>query len=359
MNAPSNPGLFQRIAPGPQVGAPPSLEQVPLDRLQVDPAYQRATDGRQSRRIINGMIRQWDWSLCQPLVVARRGDGGLYVLDGQHRLEGARARGDIYYLPCVINAGLDLAGEARTFVRINTERQKLSDSDVFIGMLAAGDADAVAVQDVMEETGWRLARTKNVKAWKPGQLICGPMLVRMRKARGEQAVRFALATLRAAYPETPVTITATMLAALGEIFDGDDMAGLTTAKLAEAIGALEPHRWPIRAAKRRERFNGESNQTVLAQCMIHAAKGQPDAAFGHLGTNAPIPPAPTPSTGHPAIAERSGPQTPMAPAASASAAAPSPFGTIGKGWCDQCDQLRSKAQAATCGDRFCKLRPHA
>ncbi len=345
------------VAIGPQVGAPPSLEQVPLGRLLVDPAYQRAIDGKQSRKIISGMIKLWDWSLCQPLAVSRRADGGLYVLDGQHRLEGARARGDILYLPCVINAGLDLAGEARTFVKINTERQKLSDSDVFLGMLAAGDGDAVAVQGIMESTGWSLARTKNCAIWKPGQLICGPMLMRMLKARGEHAVRFALATLRAAYPETAVTVTATLLAALGEIFDGEDMAGLTAAALADAIGATEPRRWRIRAARRRERFTGESEQTALAQCMIAAAKGQGEAAFGHPATAAPAPAlAPAPSTGHPAIATRVAP-TGAAPRLAA-LPAKSPFGSEGKGWCDQCQSLRSRLYATTCADRFCKLRPH-
>jgi hypothetical protein len=349
MNAPANPGQFQRVQRGPQIGAPLSLEQVPLDRLQVDPAYQRATDGTQSRRIINSMIKQWDWSLCQPLAVSRRGDGGLYVLDGQHRLEGARARGDIFFLPCVINAGLDLAGEARTFVKINTERQKLSDSDVFLGMLAAGDFDAVSVQSIMEATGWALARTKNTAVWKPGQLICGPMLVRMLKLRGEHAVRFALSTLRAAYPETPVTVTATLLAALGEIFDGEHMAGLSTATLAKAIGAVEPRRWRIRAAKRRELFGGESEQTALAQCMIAAAKGQGEAAFGAPATDAPglrPPPAAPIAPPAPAVARQRQP----APRGA------DPFGTRGKGWCEQCEQLRSRELAASCISRFCKLR---
>ena len=40
--APRGDKRFAQV--GPQVGAPPSLEQIPVDRLQVDAAYQRATD---------------------------------------------------------------------------------------------------------------------------------------------------------------------------------------------------------------------------------------------------------------------------------------------------------------------------
>jgi hypothetical protein len=67
----------------PQQGNPPSLEWCSVDRLSVDRAYQRATDSPASRKIIAAMVKGWDWTLCQPLVVSRRADGGLFILDGQ------------------------------------------------------------------------------------------------------------------------------------------------------------------------------------------------------------------------------------------------------------------------------------
>lgn len=346
--------IAQQVPLGPQVGAPPSIEQVTLDRLKVDSAYQRSIDGEASRRIINGMIRQWNWALCQPLAVARRDDGGLYVLDGQHRLEGARRRGDIHFLPCVITSGLGVAGEAGTFVKLNTQRQRLSQVEVFRGMLAAGDPDAVAVQALLEQTGWRLTRTKNVAIWKPGDLDCGPMLVRMRKARGEEAVRFALTILRAAYPETAVTVCATLLAALGEVFNGDDLAEIPAADLAAAIGKIEPRRWRLRAVKHRERFPAISEQTAIAQCFLEAAKALPAP-----GPDMPLTPA---ERAHPAI--KAEPQQALRPAPSFTstprpAAKPSPFGTEGKGWCNQCDGLRTRDHAARCTSKFCSLKAHA
>ena len=208
-----------KLERGPQTGTPPTLEQVSIERLQIDGAYQRAVEGFHSRRIIVGMVKEWKWNLCQPLVVSRRADGSLFVLDGQHRLSGARERGDIPYLPCVIVSDLDDKGEAKAFVDINTRRQRLSQLDIFTGMLAAGDEDAKKTSALLEETGWRIVRSANTQGFKPGDLTCAPMLAKQIKIKGDRIVRRALSNLRAAYPATPVTSTANMLQALIRLAD--------------------------------------------------------------------------------------------------------------------------------------------
>jgi hypothetical protein len=230
---------FEKIKRGPMVGNPPSLEWLAPAQLQVDPAYQRATDGAHSRRIIVGMVKEWDWRLCQPLVVTRRACGGLFVLDGQHRLEGARERGDIPHLPCVILPALDLGAEADAFVKLNTARQKLSQADIFVGMLAAGNAEAVKVEAIMRETGWRMVRSANTAAFNPGDLGCAPRLANLVKAHGEAAVRNALASLREAFPETPVRNGARTIEALVRIFARGLMAGFDADCLVGALKAYE------------------------------------------------------------------------------------------------------------------------
>jgi hypothetical protein len=118
------------------IGSPPTLEWIAVERLAIDESYQRATDSPASRRLINRIKQGWNWSFCQPLVVSRRTDGSLFVIDGQHRLSGAIGRGDIPHLPCVVVTDAD---EAQTFIALNTQRQKLSQGDIFNAMLAAGD----------------------------------------------------------------------------------------------------------------------------------------------------------------------------------------------------------------------------
>lgn len=230
---------FEKIKTGPLVGNPPSLEWLAVGQLQVDQAYQRSTEGANSRRIIVGMVKCWDWKLCQPLVVTRRADGGLFVLDGQHRLEGARERGDIAHLPCVVLPAIAQAEEAAAFVKLNTARQKLSQSDIFAGMLAAGEPEAVRVAEIMRETDWHLARHSNTAAYKPGQLACAPKLARLLKAHGEASVRNALATLREAFPETPVRNGSRTIEALVRIFARGLMNGIDPDCLVAALAAYE------------------------------------------------------------------------------------------------------------------------
>ncbi len=230
---------FEKMKAGPMVGNPPSLEWLGLGQLQVDPAYQRATDGHHSRRIIVGMVKCWDWKLCQPLVVTRRADGCLFVLDGQHRLEGGRERGDITHLPCVVIPAIDHAEEASAFVKLNTARQKLSQSDIFAGMLASGDHEAVLVENIMRETGWRLVRHNNSANYRPGDLTCAPKLARMIKASGEAPVRNALASLREAYPDKPVRNSARTIEALVRIFARGLLDGIDPDCLVEALAAFE------------------------------------------------------------------------------------------------------------------------
>lgn len=230
-----------KVTRGPQTGAPPSLEQVPIERLQVDPAYQRATDTSLSRRIIAGMVKEWKWPLCQPLVVSRRADGALYVLDGQHRLEGARQRGDLPYLPCVILGSLGESDEARAFVDLNTQRQRLSQTDIFNGLLAAGDAGAKRLVELLEETGWRILRSTNTQKMKPGDLTCAPMLVRELGWSGESTVRSALQALRTAYPAQPVTNVANMLKALVQLFK--NYPGHEPQQVAQVLALRSPIAW--------------------------------------------------------------------------------------------------------------------
>jgi hypothetical protein len=334
---------------GPQVGAPPSLEQVPIDRLHVDPTYQRATDSAGSRLIIAGMVKEWDWSLCQPLVVSRRADSSLWILDGQHRHAGATRRGDIPYLPCVILASLDHQAEARAFVGLNTRRQKLSQGQIFHGQLAAGDPDAKAIQDMLDQTGWRVMRHSNTAAFKAGELECAPMLVRALQQRGADTIRFALTVLRAAYPETAVRSTASMLKALFEIFDYHDPAGqpLSATALIKALAAVDQAEWVTRGHMVRDSRPHLSYIDALALAIRLAGQGKPLPVKTATEPAIKLPPRPA--------ADKAAVVQPAPARAPEPATAPT-FGSSGKGWCNQCEQLRTRESAARCLDPFCKLR---
>jgi len=139
----------------------------------------------------------------------------------------------------VILPALSVGAEAEAFVKLNTARQKLSQADVFAGMLAAGDAEAVRVDAIMRETGWRMVRQNNSAVWKPGDLQCAPRLAKLVKAHGEAAVRNALATLREAFPNQVVRSSARTIEALVRIFARDLLAGIDPDCLVDALKAYE------------------------------------------------------------------------------------------------------------------------
>lgn len=320
------------IPVGPQKGNPPSLEWVGIDRLTVDPAYQRATDGPASRRIIVGMVKAWDWALCQPLVVSRRADGTLWILDGQHRHAGAQERGDIPHLPCVVLGAIAIEEEASTFVALNEQRQRLSQADIFFAMLAAGDHDAKAVYGIMGETGWQIIRHRATAAYGPGELYCAPMLVRQLQALGPDAVRFGLTVLRTAWPETAVRPGASLLKALFHLFANLLETTDSAAAITAALATERPESWILRGEIRRERQPTLSSNIALAMEIAAAARGAIPAAPS-------LSPAPVLKTG--------------------SVARPveltDPLGQSSKSWCDQCDQLVTSARAAACHSPHCKL----
>lgn len=226
------------------VGSPPTLEWVGIDRLLVDESYQRSTEGKHSRSIIYGMIKCWDWRLCQPLAVARRADGTLYVVDGQHRLAGASERGDVPHLPCVITTHEDAADEASTFVALNRKRQRLSQGDIFNASLAAGDEAAHKVVAIVQRAGLSFARHATPAAWKPGQIFCGPAIKNALRLHGETVVTNALAALAEAYQGKVLHRAGTLLNALYVIYSEDaKRAGFDPDRFIQALGSVDQGDW--------------------------------------------------------------------------------------------------------------------
>lgn len=182
----------------PPIGTPPSIELIPPARLSIDASYQRSIDGVSSQKLIKRIARQWDWRLCVPLLVSRR-DGVLFVIDGQHRLEGARQRGDIPYLPCCVSDYGTPAEEAAIFVEANGRRRAVGRVDQYRAALLAGDADAVAVERVIAAAGLELVGS-SMNGLRPGQINALGTVKSLVANYGEDMAITALTLLRSSYP---------------------------------------------------------------------------------------------------------------------------------------------------------------
>ena len=187
------------MAVNPVRGRRPVLQNCTIAELAVDPAYQRAIDNAPSQALIRAIARDWDWSLCQPLVVAARPGEGLFVVDGQHRLAAARLRGDILDLPCVITSHAGPAEEAAAFVALNRRRRALGALDLFRAAIAGGDEDSRMMMAMIAEAGLSLAPHSNMRTWKPGQISHVAGIQRAFRTHGEAVTRRSLFTLARAF----------------------------------------------------------------------------------------------------------------------------------------------------------------
>lgn len=203
-----------RLKVNPAIGSPPVLQYCSPDQLEVDPVYQRSLESDVSLTLIRRIAMYWDWGLCQPLVVARRGSGALFVVDGQHRLAAAKLRGDIQQLPCVVASYRSAADEAAAFVSLNKDRRALTQLAIFKAELAAGDEAAVAVARLVRQAGLELAPHENRLRWKPGCVGNVRGMADCWRRYGEAIVRTALCTMAHAFQGQPLRYGGTIFRGL-------------------------------------------------------------------------------------------------------------------------------------------------
>jgi hypothetical protein len=129
---------------------PGALQYVPKTTLQVDSTYQRSLNNDKRRRIASN----FNWAAFGVLIVARRKDGSLWVIDGQHRLMAAQSRSDIQDVPVIIfEFGGNVMDEATDFLIANKDRKPLTGVDSFKAMVISGDAIALEVQSMIHRAG--------------------------------------------------------------------------------------------------------------------------------------------------------------------------------------------------------------
>lgn len=329
---------------GPKRGVMPVLQYALPAQLQIDPSYQRSIESYDSQALIRKIAMKWDWDLCLPLVVSRRGDGSLYVIDGQHRLAAARLRGDIEQLPCVVGNYADAAQEAAAFTQINQQRRALGTLDLFRAALTGGDDEAIDIYRAMEAARLSLAPHTNWASWQPGQVCQIGAIRKAWRKWGSVPTSAALDVLAQAW-------AGKVLAYAGTLFPGIAMAcadalardGRITADWRErfilTLGRHTQDWW--RAEILRARGDDPSLTPDTSAEFVIGRVGS-----GKMDVPAPIVPQPAMRIAAPASAPRS---------------AVRDYETISppldRIWCEQCERQVSGAQAFGCKSQFCKAKP--
>lgn len=129
------------------------LEWIDKGRLYVDHTYQR--DNINDHRVLE-IAQAWSWIACAILVVARRIDGSLWVVDGQHRKLAADRREDIRQLPCIIFDVADIKEEAQGYLRNNTLKSPIKTLDRFKALIVTGDPAATEISRLISDAGYKL-----------------------------------------------------------------------------------------------------------------------------------------------------------------------------------------------------------
>jgi len=312
----------------------PTLQFILLGELAVDATYQRSIAGGDSQSLIRKIAQHWNWDLCQPLVVSRRDNGDMYVIDGQHRLEAARLRGDIAQLPCVVVAYSSTADEAASFVHLNQQRRPLSKLDIFKAAVASEDGEACAIMEALAYAGLSIAAHSNFTAWKPGQISNISGIETSWRRHGQETTTTALRALRLGFEGQ-------VLRYAGTIFPG--IAGVCADEARRgAFGPLRFERFVAMLSKR--------EQVQWRSDIMRAKADNPLFKFGAASLKVILDAWAEASGDPPKSVPSSAPTPPPTPAVA-------PF--TGSRWCDQCDMKVSHVEAAGCRSRFCSLKVRA
>lgn len=263
-----------RLKVKPPLGLMPALQYLLPQQLSIDPAYQRSIDSGESQALIRRIAQHWNWDLCQPLVVSRREDGSLYVIDGQHRLAAARLRGDIAQLPAVVVQYSGAADEAASFVELNRQRRPLTRIDMFKAAVAAGDAEACAILAAIEQAGLSVAPHSNHTAWKPGMVANIGGVEQAWRHHGAVVTQAALRALAEGFAGQVLQYAGSLFPGIAavcarELTDEQSIEPELWSMLVEMIGGASQTDWRQEIARKRLddpnlRYSAASEAVFLA-----------------------------------------------------------------------------------------------
>jgi len=185
------------------LGAKPRVVWLDLALLTIDMRYQRDI-GEGGRQHVSRIVKTFNWNCYQPIIVTENADGTYPVIDGQHRLEAAKAHPLIDQLPCYIIDAPEISKQAQIFVEVNSNRRGLTSSQRFWASHAAGEPSAVALVDICTKAGVTILRHgAGLKEGTPPLSILGPLVAQRLVTRfGVRAVRDAISLLAETHPKT-------------------------------------------------------------------------------------------------------------------------------------------------------------
>lgn len=199
----------------------PIFEWVDPRSLHIDEDYQRNLSDR-SHKLIKKIIAEWQWSAFKPPIVVMV-DDVLHVVDGQHTAIAAATHGGIPEIPVMIIDAPALADRAGAFVKHNRDRIQASQVQMHHALVAAGDEDALTIQQVCDRAGAIILRNPPFnQRWNPSETIALSTIKSILAKRHAQGAR---RVVQVCVKAELAPISALFLRAVDEVLFGKGFKG--------------------------------------------------------------------------------------------------------------------------------------
>ena len=132
------------------------IELVEVNKLRLD--YYQRSSGITLRA--KQMAKEFNEMLLTTIIVSRR-EGQLYVVDGGNRTYAAKAN-QIKTMMALVYDGLTYEEESNLFILLNTTSKPLTSTDVFKAAVEAKHVEALAIRDIVENLGFRIAKASGI-----------------------------------------------------------------------------------------------------------------------------------------------------------------------------------------------------
>lgn len=213
-------------------GAAGDFEVLTIDDLKIDHAYQRDLNVD----LVQKIARDWDIAAAGPLVVSRRADGSLFIVNGQHRAAAAKTAGEEEVIAQVVDmteVPLDEARKLEAELRLKgNSRRSDKVQERFRAQLAAGYRESLAIVEIADTFGTR------INPWPDGRhgINCVSTVEALyRKDRGGHLVRVFEFVQEAFGQVDGPTSTSTILAGVSWLLERHDH-GMDRKRMVERLG---------------------------------------------------------------------------------------------------------------------------
>jgi ParB-like nuclease domain len=238
---------------------PPEYEPVTLAELRIDERYQRA----RSEAKVHTLRAMFNPRACQPLAVSKRGDGSLYLVDGQHRMAALQDIG-INTWPACVHANLTRRDEAAMWEELNTRQTKPPPPARFKARLERREPEAMAIHGVVLGSGLRLNFKRGRSKTSGVEIDAVDAIERIYRRGNERALGDVLKLLQKAWPDPDESqrTARVILLGLAEFLASDWAAEIKLGRAAERIAQFTPSTW---ISKTRGATSGESPAVMLCE----------------------------------------------------------------------------------------------